>query len=334
MGVFAQILINRPRRGHRAGTPVTGVVRYIVDEPGRYKDIILSLIGKGKCEWSERHGKTTVYYSGKEVFTEQHLSIHQKGPEDAFILPIGTYERPFTFVLPNNIPSSFKNKTCTIAYKLVLKFERPGFFSIHKKFHTEIKVIGDVHPIKPDGITVTELDKTLFTPFKKRKNLINLQAETPNSVFRPGEGVVVNYKVTNNTDIIIPTVKAELVCKNTYIANCGNKKKSTKTISECTVEMPSVPDNAIANLASTIQIPDHLYTIQNTRIMTIEYRIKVTLRLPMPYINASTKIPIVIGERQGAYYEEFNVPNPEDGVAEPPSYFEVMDESKEDKEKL
>lgn len=338
MGIFCQVLINRPRNGlHKAGQPVTGIVRYTVDEAARYKDVVISLIGKGKCSWQKsrkNHHKgrnETRTYIGREVYTEQCISLHNKGSDGAFVLPIGTYERPFSFVLPNNIPSSFKDNTCTIKYKLVIKFEKPNFLSVHQKFDLEIDVIGNVHPIALEGRTVTELKKTLFKPFKKRKHHVHVETEIANTTFKPGNQVKINFKVTNDSDVVVPSVKAELICNTTYTSDCGRRKKRYKTINECTAETPSVPDNAVANMSSAMLLAGYLYTIQHSRIMFNEYSIQITLRLPMPHINTSVKIPIVIGEKYGEDDVEMYMPGTE--LEEPPSYFQVMNEDKEDKER-
>lgn len=335
MGVTSQILIYRPRKGiHQAGGPVTGIVKYAVDQPVRYKEIIISLIGTGKCVWEERKRRgdkdVTIIFTGRENYVEQHMSIHEKGPEGDIILPTGCYERPFTLMLPNNIPSSFKSNTCTIKYKVVLEFVNPSFFSINEKVDTQFDVIGNVQPDMPEGPVGIELEKTLFSLFKKNKTRVHLQTEISNSIFKPGENVQLNYKVTNDTRKIISSVKAELICKKTYTADCGRRKKHTKTLSQCTVDTPSIPNHAVVNLTSMMPLPSFLYTIQNTRIMKNKYSIKVTLRLPMPYINASVMIPIVIGEKYGAddmgFYETAHL------VEQPPAYFQVINEGKEDKE--
>lgn len=326
MGVTCQILIRRPREGvHKAGETVTGIARYATDVAEEYKDIVLSFVGKGICSWTEtRHttkGIESVTYTGTDVYTAQYISIHDRGPEPTFILPVGRYEYRFRFFLPKDIPPSFENDVCSIKYKLALKFEKPNSFNIqHKTYGSEVNVFGYVKAESAEGNIYFGLYKTLFKPFSKKVSEANLKGELSKTLFNPGQSADLHYEVTNDTDVTIPSVKTELICHTTYTANCGRKKQSDTTIKECTVETPSVPDNAIANMSNTIPILPHLYSIQNCRIMVKKYKLKVTVRFPIPFFNASTEIPIVIGEVYGDYDVERSV---QETVKKPPSYLEA-----------
>lgn len=352
MGVMCRIMIQRPRENvHTAGGAVLGTVQYSIDEPTEYKDIKLCLIGKGECTWSEsrqRHGRrggtNRKYFKGTEVYVATYISILNKHPGlTAIILP-GTYEYNFRFMLPDNIPPSFKNSTCTIAYQIKIKFKKQAFFSINKQFTADLTVYGSVEPAGPEGNVSFGLEKTLLRPFSKRTQMINLKADILNTIFSPGQNADISFTVTNITDVKLTSLKTELLCYTTYIANCGRRKETSKTIKESTVETPSVPADAVANLTSVLPIQAHLYSIQNCRIMKKEYKVKVTLRLPVPYINASVEVPIVIGEMRGNRDNEgamfardapgtsVETVEVEGSAYGPPSYWEVMYEDFDEKE--
>lgn len=347
MEVACQIFIQTPRDGvHKAGRPVRGSVRYTVEGPTEFQDIILSLVGKGKCSWTETHSNVgnnrrqrSVTYEGTEVILSNYMSIVTKKPGFTAFLPAGTYEYQFKFELPKNIPSSFKNSTCTIAYRIGLKFIKPNLFSCSKKFTTAINVIGFVKFVSPEGNVLFDLKKSLVRPLSKRNHIISLQTGISNSLISPGHNANISFAITNNTDVKITSVKTELICYKTYTANCGRRKFGKKMIFESTVDTPSIPADSIVNMTVLMPVPAHLYSIQNCKIMEQEYKVKVTLKLPMPYINASKKHSIVIGKKRDDEvalfagdvfgYTDEAVPGMEDA---PPSYWEVMNEDKEEKE--
>lgn len=186
MGVACQILIHKKKEGvHKGGQAVTGIVRYAIDKPTEYKAVTLSLLGTGKCSWTECRGNN-VYetFTGLEFYIIIHKDLLNKKTETATI-DIGSYEYPFTFQLPEDLPSSFKNDTCTIAYHIQVKFEKSTFFSINKTFTTEIPVYGLMEPIVEGPVTFG-LDKTLMT-LSAEIPMINLKAQMLKTILTPGE---------------------------------------------------------------------------------------------------------------------------------------------------
>lgn len=329
-----------------AGRPIFGTVRYALDEPTEYKDIILSLVGKGKCSWTETQRssqkRTSRTYTGSEIFVENYISFRGNNPGITAVFPVGTYEYQFTFVLPEDIPPSYISTTGTIKYKIGLKFVKLSVFSINKKFTTTINVYGYVKPELFESNTIFGLNKSLLRPFSKRNHLINLKADIASTFFNPGQNANISFIVTNDTDVKINSVKTELMCYTTYTADCGQTRFETTIIKESTVETLSVPADAVANMESVMQVLAHLYSIQNCRIIKREFKVKVTLRLPMPYINAYVEISIVIGKKRNDRNAEISfldreMPDPSvEAVAGmtdiPPSYWEAMNEDIYEKE--
>lgn len=339
MGVTCQILLDKKPEGiHRAGQTVTGSVKYAVDKQTAYKAVTLSLLGTGNCSWRETDSnKKSTTYSGSEEYITIHVDLLQKVQESG-LLDTGTvYEYPFEFHLPENLPSSFKNHTCTIAYRIQLKFEKPEFFSINKVFSTEIPVYGYVEPTV-EGPIIFGLEKTLMKLFATQKPVINLKAEITKTCLTPGENAHLAVVLTNDSHIV-PSVKTYLFCHIKYTANCGRTNSSYLRVKDCSSDRAEVPEQGVAKLSQTIPTSPSLYSI-TSKVMTIEYRLKVTVRLPMPHVNAFVEYPLVIGERRGRVSEEgvealgekgelsAGFVEPRENTDDPPSYWEVMCEDK------
>ncbi|KAG6460217.1 hypothetical protein O3G_MSEX011834 [Manduca sexta] len=98
-------------------------------------------------------------------------------------------------------------------------------------------------------------------------------------------------------------------------------KSSVTLLRESIVQSTSIPKDAIVNLKQEISTPPDMVSI-NSRVIKVEFLLKVIARLPMPHLNASVEIPIVIGEKLEESLE----------VEPHPSYWEVMSEEEKVKE--
>lgn len=328
MGVICQIYLQRPPDGkYRPGSVVSGTVKYVIDKDTTYKDITVSLIGKGKCSWSESRtdGKTDDTYTGTEDLVSIHTKLLQK-KVNLVTLPAGAYSHPFHFIFPSNIPASYKDNVCTIQYQVVLKFERPGLLNFTKTFRTELPVVSTVISTLPEGPIVYGLKKTLFQFFSNQKSIINLKATLAKSLVMPGEHGKLDFEVENNSNVTVTGLKIELMEYLTFKSNCKHTKKSYKKIKNCKAETEPIEIGKIKQLSCIIPTTENCVTLQNSQILSREYKLIVTMRLPVPHINASLEIPIIIGEKVPEI--EIAQEVAEDVIPDepPPSYWEAMAE--------
>lgn len=326
MGVICQIYLQKPPDGkYRPGSVVSGTVKYAIDKDTVYKDITISLIGKGKCSWSESRtdGKTEDTYQGTEKLVSiQNTLLDTK--LDSACLNAGVYSHPFQFLLPNNIPPSYKDYYCLISYQIILKFERPGLFNFAKTFKTDVPVVSAFVSSIPEEPTIYELRKSLFQLFSSKKSVVYLKATVKKLSVVASETVAIDFEIDNRSKIIVTCIKVVLVERVTYKANCGNAKWSEKEIKNCKVESDRIGPGG-AKISMALPTTLGLMSIQNSKVLSRDYRMKVILRLPMPHIDASLDIPIIIGDKREEVElaQEVLEPIPNDP---PPSYWEVMAE--------
>ncbi|KAJ0175848.1 hypothetical protein K1T71_009007 [Dendrolimus kikuchii] len=294
MGVISQILIQRTEEGiHRAGESVTGVVKYAIDEPTEYKDISLSLIGKGQCAWSRDGGSGE--YRGNEEYINRKANILQKPKNVTIVVPAGCYEYPFQFILPKDIPPSFKDEFCEITYVIVLEFVKARLINSTKQFKVELSVYGNVKPTFTSPI-IFGMEKSLLKPFSARRHIINLKVEVAKTILTPGDNINLNYVITNESAIAVKGVRIELLNKTKYTADCGETKYYEKVFKECTISQSSCESDSIVKSRAIVPTLAELYTIQHTKVISKEYFLKLTLELPIPYRNESAELEVVIGE--------------------------------------
>ncbi|KAJ8730541.1 hypothetical protein PYW08_001954 [Mythimna loreyi] len=291
MVVTCQILLEKSKEGvFRAGQPVVGTLKYNVEKPTKFKSIDISLRGKGKCEWSETVSNTTIYYSNTEDYVNisKNLLIDEKEIS-------GAYEHPFEFFLPEDIPTSMKNTTCNIRYRVVVLFVKDSFFGTKYKFDAEVLVYGYVCPCSPEPL-IFGLQKNLLS--LTANNKIDITAEIEKTFLTPGENIKLNLIVNNDTDVPIG-IKAELVKYFTYISDVKKKKIEKEVLKTTTENLPSVKERSVSSMNCIVATLPTLYSIQHTKILTGEYKVRVTAKIPMPHTNAVVEIPVVIGESDG-----------------------------------
>ncbi|PZC70546.1 hypothetical protein B5X24_HaOG212890 [Helicoverpa armigera] len=291
MGVLCQILINRTDEGvFRSGQTVTGTLKYSIEKPTRYNSIDISFVGKGRCEWSEGSGKSRTSYSNKEeYFTAQQNLYTPKGDE---MLKPGTFEYPFEFIVPYNIPSSFKNSTCTIEYKVIVKFAKRKLFSSGDSFETVIPICGCVSSSLQEPL-LFGLRKTL-TSFKS-KSKVRVNAEIDKVLVAPGENFNLRLTIFNDSNVSLIVI-TELLTFFTYVSDCGHKMVESVPIEATKSNSTKIKAGSKTELVCNVPTLTSMYSIQHTKILIGQYKVRVMVKLPFPHVNAAVAIPVEIGE--------------------------------------
>ncbi|KAF9807269.1 hypothetical protein SFRURICE_001701 [Spodoptera frugiperda] len=291
MGVICQILLDKTANGvFQAGGLVTGTLKYFIDKPTQYKSITMCLLGKGKCQWTESTSSSTSYYSNSEEFTNQIVNLYVN--TDKKELVSGAFEYPFQFLLPIDIPPSFKDDVCVIEYKITAKFEKANTRK-PKNFDVAIPVTSYVYPCSLEPMMFC-LKKNLFS--FKPSNKIEVKGEITKTCIRPGENFEITLTVNNDTNLEI-FIKTQLVNRLIYISSCKNQKKFEPLIKNASI-MSSVAANSVANLICVVPTFQDLRSINHTKIMRGEYKVRVTVKLHFPNSNAVLDIPVAIGLRK------------------------------------
>uniref|UniRef100_A0A2H1VGC6 SFRICE_003343 n=1 Tax=Spodoptera frugiperda TaxID=7108 RepID=A0A2H1VGC6_SPOFR len=289
MGVLCQILLDRPEDGvFKAGGLVTGTLKYFIDKPTQYRSITMCFLGKGQCEWTETDSnKNTVYYRNEENYFNQTVNV--LGNRDDFIL--GGFEYPFQFVLPIDIPPSFNNDTCTIEYKITVTFVKANS-TLKKDFDVEIPVSSYVNPCSLEPM-IFALKKNLSF---RIKNKIHVKGEIIKTCVSPGDNIQMILTVNNGSDVEV-FIKTELIKRLTYVSSCNNKEFHEESVKN-TSTITAVAANGVANLVCVVPTYHNLCSIQHTKVMIGEYKIRLTAKVPFPHINAVLDIPVAIGPRK------------------------------------
>lgn len=348
MGVHCKIIVQNPREGvYRPGDTVNGVLEYAIDEPTEYKDITVSLIGKGKFHVSKGSGKNKRHYYGKEEYINITINVLNKRPGETVTLPFGNYTFPFEFRLPGDIPSSYSNNSnyvsgyagqYSITYTIKAQFEKPSLFSFKTSCEKELVIYGYVNPVAPDGPIIAGIEKgiTYLNPLSllsDRKEVIHLKSTLEKSYLTPGEAAHLSYEIHNDTDIDVNAITTHLQQRLTLTSN-DLSHTYNRYVKGCTAKTQPISNNTKTYIKVSLPTIPEVYSIQHSKIINVEYFVKVTVDVPFPHINASVEIPIAIGERQGQsssmnvlefndYEDDFDPPTYKEAVNYDKPFYEV-----------
>lgn len=337
MGISCELNLNRPPNGvFRPGDVVRGAVKYAVDEDMLCSEVVLSLKGKGKVHWTEGSAESRVPYSGEEEYVTIHNNLHETSDENTLVR-IGSYQVSFEFLLPKNIPSSFKDSICKIKYYIRIKFVRPGL-KFSKKFRSSFTVVNHVvSPTDNNGSLICAVHKNPKQFFGKSDGDIKFKGTLKNSIVNAGEEALIEYGITNTSAIKIKKVSINLIEKLTYISQRGYKKKNRKKIDGCKTTIEDIHKRNIEMFNITIPTLEKLHSIQHSKIFKREYFIVAVVKLPLPHRNIELKIPLLIEDSITSSKDKLKICFNEEGESSferaedaPPSYWEVMEEDQKE----
>nr|XP_049696594.1 uncharacterized protein LOC126054553 [Helicoverpa armigera] len=339
MGITSEILLHFPEEGrYLTGKYIRGVVRFQLDKETVFKKISLSLVQRGFCEWydrvnrdrNERHKRIGNMLQGHESAVPIKIYFLNKKVDDNVTLSAGSYEYPYEMEIPQNIPPSFRSQNGKIKYHLVLKFKKPGLLKRTKSIQTEVQIFPQVDPMITDAPTAFALDKNLTKMFASNNQEIRIIGELEKPYLSYYDENKLSLAVTNNTDLNF-NIKTELRSKVTYTHDHSmgmyGDEEVVKEVIGPIYESPIVPDNSVSNIIKVIlPVDPQQYTVRHSAIISREYKLKVTIQMPMPHSNVSVNIPVFVGDRRLAKANNENRNN--EAVEEPPTYWHAMTEDK------
>nr|XP_021199897.2 uncharacterized protein LOC110383430 [Helicoverpa armigera] len=327
MGIFCQINLFKPPDGaFYSGEAVSGMIKYGLDEPMEIDRITVSLKGAGDLKMTERtnkrnrrhtFGASEVYVDTDEVMQEGKIKV-----------PAGSYELLFNFRLPQNVPPSIEyNKhipryavSCKIKYYVRIKFDRPGWFTFAKHFRKEITVASTIKPRLSMEPVMYGQRSTLIQLFKSKPSTVIMKANVLNSVIPNGGKVTIESEIQNDTNISIKTVEIKMMEMYTFKATGHTDVKVYEDVPSCECKTAPIRAGATQNLPVDIVVPSDRVSLDNSKIVSRDYIVRITSVLPLPHRNVVLDIPVQIGD---------NVQRQE-VVDLPPSYWEAMGEVDKD----
>lgn len=289
MVVLCRILVDRPENGaYRSGDTVEGTVKYHLDRPMTFEAINVSLIGEGMASWPV--SQNSDYACDKQEYLSLNKDILQDRDS---VQDQGCYSSTFVFVIPENIPSTFKHTSCYITYKIFVNFTMIKPFIRSRMFEIEIPVYGTTSPCSPEPLKL-ELTKEIFS-LGLGPNNVNIKVVADRTFVSSGESINLFLIIDNNSSVRVTAIKTELVRYFSLVIENVNIPFDIEHFKETKSRTASVNKCSVKYFSCMVPTTSDLYSVQHTRKVLIEYKVRVTVKFPFPYKNVFLEIPVVIG---------------------------------------
>ncbi|XP_013180548.1 PREDICTED: uncharacterized protein LOC106127105 [Papilio xuthus] len=329
MGIFCEINLHKSNDGvFIAGSKVHGVIRYAVDVETTFSQISVSLKGRGILSIKRKHSDKSkeVTHCCSEVYLDLKdvVTVSEKN-----IVPAGSYDIPFTFELPENIPATFRHASsnmqyaisCNIRYMIRIKFKRPGFLKFAKTYKKEIEVESGITPRLPLEPIVYGKQKKISQLFSRKSNTINIKAGVAKSVLAPGDTLDLEYEVRNDSEVTVRAVETKIV----EVLKFTTKTKTVKMsldVPHAESKAGSVKCGESQTMRLLLSVPPDTRSLDFSGLVARDYFVQMTVELPFPHFNCVLLMPLQVGQDGRGY-----------AFTPPPAYWEVMlHEDKDHKE--
>eukprot|EP00058_Branchiostoma_floridae_P016637 XP_002602125.1 hypothetical protein BRAFLDRAFT_97939 [Branchiostoma floridae] len=259
---------------YQAGQVVRGQVEVELNEDMKMRGIKLLMKGCARCRWVVSTGKTTIVYTGREVYFENTLPLWGPG-----------------------LPTSFESCYGYVRYYAEAIIDRPWKFD--KKTKRAFTVL-DMYDLNEDPNAMTpsaaqDSKKLGFWPFAS--DPIELQVQTDRGAYCPGEMVRLSGTLKNGSGTEIKETTIQLRQKATCVATSPHRdrRRQHKTLSEIKALGCKAKD---ATDLSSIALPIPAIPPSSQRycnIIDVEYKVKFIVNIPGLHTNLDVEMPITIG---------------------------------------
>lgn len=209
----------------------------------------------------------------------------------------GTTTYSFACVLPMQLPSSFEGKHGNIRYNCKAVLDRPG--KSDKEYRLSFTVI------KTEDLNL--MSPTLYSPFKSeivrhfycccfKSKPFHMAVSLPFSGFVPGQSIVVTIALNNQSNVDIEGTKLALERNTQYISQTPRKKIKSESLVVKEVFGIGIHAAGSSEIKLELSVPPVSPTlINNSRVLTSTYQLKVLAKVSGAHKSPHLNIPITIG---------------------------------------
>ncbi|XP_055855970.1 arrestin domain-containing protein 17 [Episyrphus balteatus] len=320
-----EIKLNSPNNSYFTGQEISGQICFFLTKKTKIRAINLQVIAKGKCKWMEMYHKDIygnvnsrqLFYTGKQIYLNDTVNVPYV-PARGIELAPGELSMDFTYLLSQDLPSSFKGSYGSIKYKLKVVIQKPWTFD--EKYTIPLTIVRNVavsildeiyeditYRFRPDICQTTTRNVSIFG-----SGPISLIAKIPrNNVIR-NEKLNLHVTVDNRSSIHVDKLRFTMVQKVSYHSMKPMFHIKTEEVTIFTKETGGVEKKTERSFAHDLSIPSCPPT-HNANIINIAYVLNVEAILPAFYKNLSVSFKITVYSRNrdaaiGNPLEEGDVP--------------------------
>ncbi|XP_033749585.1 arrestin domain-containing protein 3-like [Pecten maximus] len=298
-------LVNSSNGVFYAGQVVEAVVQVHAQHEEEIRGIKIKYKGKAKVEWKEGSGEEEREYDAKEKYFEHEQWIISGG----YVLQPGTNSYPVNFILPPNLPSSFESYYGYIRYNVKAKVDREGK---DYKVQYPFTVLSHVDlNLNPNCAMPAQLqDSKMICCLCCATGPVTAVFRIDRSGYVPGEAIVINAEIVNNSDRSISSSRVKLIMNLRYYAD-GNTRFEKRDVAK--VEHgPIEPHGSDVWSGDRLVIPPIPPSpLANCNIIHMEYIVELKADVDNTPFDLEVPLNVIIGTVPLQTYLPPPVPMPE-----------------------
>lgn len=300
------VILENYNNAYFAGQTVSGRVECVFNSEKKVKNIHVRLKGKASVRWTESESyydssskstktRQVTYWAEEEYFS---IQINLVGTSaDSMMIPAGRYVYPFSYILPQNLPSSFEGTHYRVRYKVKATVNRPWRFDYDAEAIYNIFMPMDLnlYPILRNPVKRSD-DKTICC-WCCASGPIEMTVSLAKTGFAINERLLANVYITNLSNVAVDEVKAKIIQLIDYTAHSPRHKTRTDTNTIVRSHNPGVGVHSENSFNIEMDIPSNT-TIPNLigcNIITNRYVFEVEAVISGPHTNLDLTFPISLG---------------------------------------
>ncbi|KFD55376.1 hypothetical protein M514_03716 [Trichuris suis] len=278
-----------------AGQRLAGKIVLEFVDSAKVNNILIELRGGAKTYWTKDSGRSRKHYRDSEpYFCEQfntnYTNQYRMGKESP-VLAKGKHEIPFSYRLPESLPSSFEGEFGFVRYTCKVIMERPWEPDLVCKRAFTVAGNEDLPEEKTGMAEVSASGSTLHFSCCCRRGLTKVELTLPKSYYVPGEEVLAQMSIASQGQ---KAPRSYLLCiqqHSCYYAKDFSGKKHKKVVTReilgDRVAISGTQDVPVIRKLLLPAIPPKL-----TRCKIIEITYSCTFQVDQ---KLSLSIPLTVG---------------------------------------
>lgn len=322
---------SNPNGVYYSGQTLTGHVELRLDNPKKVKNLKLIISGCAEVKWtknkiSRKNGAAASHsrrlkretYTGKEEFITSEVALIPRVNDDAIEIPAGTHEYKFSCQIPTQAATSFEGEHGKVRYTIRAVLDRPWKFDQTCTIaFTVLQPLDLNEEVAKHGQpkTIDRSRSFWFWPFVSGPMCFSI--ELPVSGYVSGQKIPISINLSNASNVPIRGIRSKLVRIVNFISQTPSRKIKTVRKTVAKILTPITNDKSDQYTQDMI-IPATAPT-GKCSILTVDYELKVLMKLGGCRSNKEYTIPVTIGTVPFTTSSRASAPSPS-----PPPVEDVM----------
>lgn len=276
---------------YHPGESINGKLNCNFFTPCTVRDIKITFSGRAKVAWKTgKHTNTKC-----EPFFDMESSLLQC--ETKF--EPGTHAYPFTFNLPDNLPSSMDSASGNIQYKAKGKIDKEwSLDDTCKKFFT----VYACNYLSTMCSSPVELVEEKIPSSLSVNGPIRLTVNLPRDSYAPNDMVTFVAKINNDSSTTVKELRFQIVQDFSFHTDTKSTEDTVSGSEEFAVVDSVVNPHTekLWNLELRVPADTFIGTLANCEIIKVYWRLKGEVCLPFPHRNMNIEVPLNLGSNAAA----------------------------------